>query len=428
VTLTRLYGIAAAAAGMAALAGRCQSTAPASAALPMPPSGTWQFLDVRDYGAVADGVTDNTAAFAAVADAVNRSPPRSAAPATVLFPPGTYAYAGGLVFSAPVRLSGAGATLDYRGRDEAVKLGPDGLSLRTYANHLNYAVEGLTFTGGAAMTQGIYFNTFVTQPRVSGAAFVNFGGGRAYAIWFQSQNWDARVSDARFYADDGNVHQLIRANGIATDGTSDMGQSRLTVSNILAKNRATAGGQVVGIYTNGFNASITNSRIEGFSPGIQVGANGGASSAFTHIDLVYMEVDRGAYPCILYGEADGPYRASPVDNLSVARSYCTVHDTELGATAGFLGPAGPSSGLRGAVVSDNVVSGASPGSPLVFQNDVPLQEGNTASRNFGAGAPARRIGLLHSAGSRIAPWAGPDERPASAGEDSEGPGSPGIRP
>ena len=409
MTVTRLFGIAAAAAAAAALAGQCQPQPSASAEAPEDPANAGtpaRTIDVRRHGAVGDGLTDNTAAFAVVADLVNRAAPGPAGQATVVFPPGRYVYAGGLVFSSPVRLTGPGATLDYRGREMAVKLGPDGLTGESSAGHLDYAVDGLTFTGGASMVQGIYFNTFVAQPRVTGATFVNFGAGGAWAIWFQSHNRDARVTDSRFFADDAGAHQFIRANGVAADGTSDLGQTRLTVSNVLATNRSIAAGTA--IYTNGFHSSITDSMIEGFSPGIQVGSNGGASSEFTHIDLVHLEVRRGSLPCILYGERDGPYRASFTDHLAVERSYCNLHDAGFAAGAAFIGPAGPDSRLRGATIEGNLVFGAPGGMVAVVLNDLVGQDGNSASRNFAAGSPIP-VRLLHTRGANIASWGGGDE-------------------
>ena len=385
MTVTRLLTIAAAAGAVAAVAGECR---PASA--PANPGGRANVpasINVADYGAIGDGVNDNSAAFAAVAAAI----PPSGDPVTVVFPPGKYVYAGGLDFRSPVRLTGRGARLDYRGGGIAVKLGPDGQSAD--ADQADYSVDGLTFTGGAGMTHGIYFNSRVAQPRVTSVTFVDFGGGGAYAIWFQSHNRDARVDDVRFFSGDGVPRQFIRANGAAADGEGDLGQTRLSVANVLATTRG--GGPAVGVYTSGLHSSITSSRIEGFSPGIQVGSNAGASPEFTQIDLVYL-ASGGGSPCIVYGEKD---RASFTDHLAVERSFCDLR----GGSAAFIGPAGPESRLRGAIVSRNALSRGA--ALLVVENDLPGQVGNVASLNFAAGSPIP-FGLLHTAGAQIASWSG----------------------
>lgn len=65
-----------------------------------------QIVDVRDFGAVGNGIADDTAAFQAAVDAIDTS-----AGGTLLVPPGTYFLAGQITICSDLTVEGSGATI-----------------------------------------------------------------------------------------------------------------------------------------------------------------------------------------------------------------------------------------------------------------------------------------------------------------------------
>lgn len=354
---------------------------------------------VTDFGAVGDGVTSNNTAFAAAATWAN-----SATGKTLFFPDGTYAYSAGLAFTLPVTLQGGqGAVLNYSGAGNAVTMGPAGLTVSTYQDK-PYIVDGLTFTGGASMVEGIYFNEFIVQCRVFRTRFFNFGNSAAADVWFQGENWDGRVDHISIWTESsGSISNGVWVNAAdPANGTAgDNGQSNIRVTNSLIQT-LTAGG--VGIYLNGFkNAVDENTNVSGFTPNIRLGAYANGSL----IHSVYMETVSGSAPCIQYGDASGVRAAYFVEGVEVSQTYCNVHNTDFSTTAHFIGPSTATTGMQNWRVDHNKANNYAASQPLVVLNNSASQVGNEASLNRFDSTSV--LGLVHTAGGSINYWTGFDE-------------------
>ena len=363
-----------------------------------------------DYGVVPDGVTDNAPAFAALAAAVNAVPNTDGAVVVVRFAGGPdglpFRYSGGLDFTRPVRLEGeAGATLHYTGTGYAVKLGPDGLTDSTYHYHKHYQVVGLRFTGGTRFTHGLYFNDHVIEPRVVDCTFENFGHRGGFAVFFQADNWDAHVDRCNWSTDSTNPYGVsarnwIRVRGVATNGVSDNGNSRLRVTSCHARNLNTGGGlgSGIGIWLDGANNQVLDCKIEGFEPNIRLGHR----STRSLVKRNYFETVRvsGADCIIQYGDpADGALPTSYIAGIQVTENYANCHNLDLTVPAYFIAPTTDQTGLRDWTVTDNVIASYAPDREMVRQLNKFSQVENYAARNFG-------IGVLHTAGANITPWRG----------------------
>ena len=354
------------------------------------------------WGAKADGRTDNSNAFKAAADWANSG--SQAAPKSLYFPSGVYLYSGGLVFTQPVTLLGTvNAVLSYTGNAEAIKFGPDGLTVKNY-HYTPYVLDGLSFTGGASMTTGIYFNTFVTQTKVLGTRFINFGNPSAYNVSYQSQNWYNLIDGVSMWSQSGPYMNGIRAEGNDAGGTSDKGQSRtIVVNSLLQFNGGT------GIYLNGFHSQLDHVTVSGnIKNPIQVGSWG----TFTVIDHVYEEAGATTTGCIVFGDSEGKRTSTAVGNLTIRNSYCNLHNTDFSTKARYLVPANGVTVLKLATLENNIVSSVSAIDPLIVQNDRPGQTGNRVDGLF----VLNKLGdqahvppnLVHTMGSAISPWEGTD--------------------
>lgn len=227
-------------------------------------------INVLDWGAVGDGVTDNTSVFSALSAWVN-SQPRTGVPFPIYFPAGTYKYGiNGLNFEHPVTLfSDEGATLYYTGvNSNAIDLGKPGLNYGDYLfDNAEYTVDGLRITSDYGCEHGIYLRPFVLSARIRNVVFYDFGGNAGvtgYCIFGQNEIWDTVIENCRLHADvrlNANMN-FIGFPGRSTSGVPDGGNSRVTISNCTMTSFATSPAVDLGVYAL---ISGTESRILGGS-------------------------------------------------------------------------------------------------------------------------------------------------------------------
>lgn len=353
----------------------------------------YDVVNAADFGAACDSITDNATAFGKLATFVNST----STVFRIQMPPGGVCnYSSGLTLTQPFVLDLGGSTLNYTGGAHAMDIGPTNLNATTAFSYLTYVVQNGTFIGGASMTEGLYFNAFITQPRVLNVNFVNFGNLTAYGLFFQANNWDILVDGCRFTG----TPSSNGANWIRVNGASDNGQSRLRFTHGLGTQQASAGG--VGIYLGGYNSEVSSSKIEGFTPNIVVGA----SAVDAVISNTYMEATQSsAKACITYGDQTGANIGNYTQYLQIRNSYCNVHNTDFSTTNAFLAPSTSSGGLQYTQFEQNTVSTKTVGSPMVVQNNNGSQMGNLATSAWD-GTVGGRVDVLHTAGGSIANWAG----------------------
>jgi hypothetical protein len=122
---------------------------------------------------------------------------------TLYIPPGVYTYSSGLQLNTGTILCST-AELNYVGSAHAADLGESGLTSAT-KNLQPVGVDGCDFTGGAAMTEGIYANPQNTLIFVRNSTFKNFGNATAHSITGSSENWDMEIGPQnRWFTTDQN--------------------------------------------------------------------------------------------------------------------------------------------------------------------------------------------------------------------------------
>lgn len=304
---------------------------------------------------------------------------------TIVVPPGHYTYSTDIYFSVPSKLEcQAGAILDYEGTGKAVKMGPDGLSVANYQSE-PYVVEGCEFTGGASMTHGVYFNSYVVNTYVLNVKLYNFGNPTAWNIFYQAHNWYNVVDKLWLWstAEMRRSQNGIRTNGVEANGkTSDFGQSRTLISNSILQPFSPSG---TGIYLNAAVSSVKDTTISGLwkSAEIHLGAWSGASV----LDGVYFEMSSAALPAvapmILIGESSGSLSKQFIDGIQILNCYANLHNSmKSGSGVRFAMTASADTRIRNwRVVGLRAVDMADR-TTLLKLNDLPGQEGNEQASNL----------------------------------------------
>lgn len=353
-----------------------------------------EVLSVLDFGA-SPANADNASAFALAAAALSSG-------ATLYFPPGNYSYSGGLSFSLPVTLRGEnGAILNYTGTGKAVTLGPTNITAIGSADYGSYVVDGLTFTGGASMTHGIYIPSWVLFPKIKNNKFYRFGNSTAYCVFAQGQNWQVLVEGNEFLNDQAVARNFLRTDGYAAGSGYDSGNSHLTCigNNISATSGYSVG---VGISHTGAGDIIVGNKIEGFAPNIR----SGSSANWSMISENYFEVISGN--CIEFGDLSGGYSPSSyVSGIVIEDNYCNMHALDgTGNTGSFVArtTGNEVTGIKFSRVINNKLGSCSTVVPIVLLNNVGSQVGNAGYGNTDGTnlVPA----YLRSIANNLTAWAG----------------------
>lgn len=357
--------------------------------------GDW--ISLKDFGAVGDGITDDTAAIQAMVAWVN-SRAKYSAPISVIFPAGHYKYTTGINFTRPVAVYGfQSATLDYSGTGAAMYLGdptPEDAPTADNFYQSEYTVEGLRFTGGTQAGFGIFIKSFVFTPRIRYCIFMDYGNSATYDIYSQYENWDGIIEccEKHTYFSTVATGSFIALLGKKTDGSAyDGGNSRFTIRDC---SMGAYDNQDLGYfaYINSTMCRVIGGNAHHCTGGILLGPN--AHGAI--IDGYYTEVSTAVRPWMVSVLSDKTNPANYLfpQSVRIRNCYINMHSEKIGNNGRIIGMMDGNVKLRDWVVEDIAVSTFANGQVLIDMNNLDEQVNNTFARinpvfipyNSGAGA------------------------------------------
>ncbi|HGP4137718.1 TPA: hypothetical protein ACLLGK_001275 [Enterobacter roggenkampii] len=183
---------------------------------------------------------DITSALASAVSAVNSvtNTEPNGRPVVLFYPSGEFKHSSTLWFTRPVVFASSGDTkLEYTGTGNQIKFGPDGITLNgdgggvDHKLHVTYGFIGyglFTFTGNLS-DHGIVFNEFITNPRLIGLRFINYGSESFYQVKLWGHCWDITLDNVRHVNTQSKAVNFLSANGKMKNGTVDYGNSRLHI-------------------------------------------------------------------------------------------------------------------------------------------------------------------------------------------------------
>lgn len=370
-------------------------------------------INVLDWGAVGDGVADNTSVFSALSAWVNTQP-RTGIPFPIYFPAGTYKYGtNGLNFEHPVTLfSDEGATLYFTGTgSNAIDLGKPGLN---YGDNLfdnaEYTVDGLRITSDYGCEHGINLRPFVLSARIRNVVFYDFGGNAGttgYCIYGQNEIWDTVIENCRLLATarlNANVN-FVGFPGVSAGGVRDGGNSRVTMSNCMMTSFATGPAIDLGVYAliSGTESRILGGSFANSSYGILLDA----AAQGVIIDGVYCEMASNALAYVTASSYTSGGVTYYPNNTRISNAYINFHNINIPMVKCF------DAGMRfiNWEISNVVLGDIVDNQILIDLQDHPGQTGNVATGfNRGAGSNIPDDGLrfrLLPAVIYAEPWSDP---------------------
>lgn len=356
-------------------------------------------------------VTTSASLSAGSTWAVNGLELRSVTPLipTVYFPAGRYTYSSGLSFTNAVTLKGEpGSVLCYMGTAHAVDMGPTGLTFATLQPD-PYVVDGLRFECGAGMTQGIVFQNNVIYGEARNNTFWNFGNTTSAAIFSNGDTEDLWAHHNKFLIFDGPPAPATVPSRKFVDITTSAQFSTARIQDnfmICAAGKLGAGvgcGTTSGtlVKSAGYANIITGNNVSGgFCPAFAIvfAATGGEGTRIAENNI---ETDQNSCYGITYTATSGV-----ASGLKVIGNYWNNKASSPTTTA-LVGPSDASQILFNAEVSNNIIDNNPTNNPIVAQNNLVGQTGNTGTRNLcstGQGTTTTPCPLLHTTGGNINQW------------------------
>lgn len=336
-------------------------------------------VTLKDFGAVGDGVADDSEAMNQLSAFVN-SRALYSAPVHVIIPNGIYKYSNGLNFVRPVSVSAEqGATLNYLGTGAAIAIGDPSIDDNNPSADVfyqgEYTINGIRFIGGQSASYGIYIRSYVFTPHIYNCEFMDFGTADSWAIYSQFECWDGLIKDCAFhnYYNKTAVGNFIGISGKkATSNVFDGGNSRFTIQDCSMTSYDDA---PLGFfaYINSVKCVVTGGNCHWSSGGVLVGQNAHGST----IENFYTEVSTPNRPWMVTVLSEGGETAQ---NVLIKKCYANMHSEVIGSAGKIIGALDEGVILRGWRVEDVSFSTFQSGQTLINMTGNAGQFGNTYAR------------------------------------------------
>lgn len=337
-------------------------------------------LSVKDFGAVGDGITDDTAALLRFVEFVN-SRPKYSPPISAMLPAGVYNTSAMLDFIRPVALYGfQGATIRYSGTEAAIAIGDPTPENAPNADNFyqgEYTLDGIRFTGGANAKFGVYIKSFVFTPHLRYLEFMDYGNPDSYDIFSQFECWDGLIESCakHTYFSTTAVGNFIAITGKQTEANVyDGGNSRFTIRDC---SMAAYDNQQMGYfaYLNSVKCRVIGGNCHHTSSGILLGPNAHG----TLIDGFYDEVSTTVRPWMVTVSSDNsiPANFQSPQGVQIKNCYMNMHSEVIGDAGKLVGVLDENVLLRDWTIQDCQISQFALGQVLIQMNNLPFQTGNT---------------------------------------------------
>jgi hypothetical protein len=178
-----------------------------------------EFVSVKDFGAVGDGVTDDSAAIQAAIDSAGQN-------ITIVYPEGTYFIGSTIDLEVQQHHMGLNATIKVNSNTVAFQRTTDGFPGRVKFSDLRF--EGTLLTGKAlrivnntpfVQLENCYFTDFSRAVEMSGSYCSNFSSCyfsyNLYGVLLLNECHSTQLINCFF---DGNTYAGLAINGTPTDG------------------------------------------------------------------------------------------------------------------------------------------------------------------------------------------------------------------
>ena len=289
-------------------------------------------VDSRKLGLVGGINIDQASAVTACNNYVNTIPVHKDTPVVLRLPKGLVRSSAGFAFDRQaILLADEDSLFDYTGNEYAVRLGKLG-EVDSTGEYRTFGIKGVSLTGGDNCEHGVYIAQYVLSPVLDNVKLVDFGNpnnSNSFCVFFQGHNWDIYIRNCKGDWTSKNKVNLIRVNGVLTDGTPDYGNSRLNILDSFYNQgfNASAG---VGVYINAFKSRFIGGGLQGFKTSVQFGEyaqtveiNG------TYFETIYQDCES----VFKIGE-DGYTSEKTFSDLSLLNIYANLHNenNEFGNT------------------------------------------------------------------------------------------------
>ena len=289
-------------------------------------------IDSRKLGLVGGIEDDQASAVAACNNYVNAIPIHKDTPIVLRLPKGLVRSSVGFAFDRQaILLANEDFLFDYTGNGYAVRLGKLG-EVDSTGEYRTFGIKGVSLTGGDNCEHGVYIAQYVLSPVLDNVKLVDFGNpnnSNSFCFFFQGHNWDIYIRNSKGDWTTKNKVNLIRVNGVLTDGTPDYGNSRLNILDSFYNQgfNASAG---IGVYINSFKSRFIGGGFQGFKTSVQFGEyaqtveiNG------TYFETIYQDCES----VFKIGE-DGYTSEKTFSDLSLLNIYANLHNenNEFGNT------------------------------------------------------------------------------------------------